>query len=922
MTKVDTTVERVGGYRVVRRLATGGTSDVLLAKAEGPHGFERTVVLKLLLSQFRNDEDFARMFAREASAYARLSHPAIVQLFDFFSVPGPDPSVSEPEGRRGLPEASRAGQLCMVLEHVDGPPLARLRTMLKGIGKELEDQAALYVAARIFDALAAAHSALDDAGLTAPVIHRDVNPSNVLVPWDGHAKLADFGVAKVTGLNHQSVAGMIKGTYGYMAPEQVTGESVTPRADVYAGAIILWELLTKRRAFQRGALPEIEALRAMAEPRLPPIESVRPDLDRTVRDALKRALEPRADRRTITAEEMVSILSAAVPFEEGRERLVQALSTVKNSSQAAMGASASGPPGASPSFAPAPRTTPGGLPAPPVTVQGLAPPAPATSGRGILPKPAAPPRPASVPRLPAAHGPPEPPKPPNRAPLPPTALYPKPLSPNPPKVGGRAAKTLQSPTASTPEPARSPSASARLAVVTEPSKGAAPSSSKGAAPSSSVSIFDSLVEPPEPVKQDAAEVKVIAPLEALSPGKGLSDAIDEILRGQPTVAPGASDPPVRASTSSSSPPEPGTAVMVDAIRAIGQIPAAPPPMTLTGSGPPPPTPGFGAAMRELVEKAEAPTVAPPADVAPPPPTPRMQPVASLTTTLAMGARVDAPGDRPTPYAPSPAASAPSGDRPTPYAPPPAASAPSAPEPTYTPAAAPAPRAAAPDDVGRSASLPSMSDVAGVAEPGAGTPKAPRRSRTGAIVAVVVVALLACVAGAAAFLRFPELRGGEGATRPAASGVGATTGATATTAPSAAPAVSVGGADAAPSESASATASALPSASAAASASASATASANAAASASASASASPSATASAAASATTPPEAIPEGMGVLSTSGTAPGRRIFVDERTLGQTPESVTVACGKHSVQLGSSGKPQTIEVPCGAEVTVSDKF
>ena len=120
-TKVDPASgegERIGAYRVVRRLATGGMSDVLLAKAEGPHGFERTVVLKVLLSHFGKDDEVSRMFAREASAYARLSHPAIVRLFDFFAVPAA-------EGKKG-------GQLVMVLEYVDGPPLARLKSMVKG----------------------------------------------------------------------------------------------------------------------------------------------------------------------------------------------------------------------------------------------------------------------------------------------------------------------------------------------------------------------------------------------------------------------------------------------------------------------------------------------------------------------------------------------------------------------------------------------------------------------------------------------------------------------------------------------------------------------------------------------------------------------------------------------------------------------
>ena len=284
---------RIGGYRVVRRLATGGTSDVLLARAEGPHGFERAVVLKLLLQQYRDDEQFERMFAREAAAYARLSHPAIVKLYDFFS---------------------DAGQLVMVLEYVEGLPLHKLRALLRK-PRFLDDQAAMFVGSRIFGALAAAHSARDpQTQELAPVIHRDVNPSNVLIPWDGHVKIADFGIAKITGVdNDKTQAGFIKGTYGYMAPEQVRGESVTVRSDVYVASLLLWELLVGRKAIVRGTGSDFDVLRAMAEPAFPTLAGLRPDLPPDVLMAVARGLvkdpEPGED---IDAEEIATALRGVV----------------------------------------------------------------------------------------------------------------------------------------------------------------------------------------------------------------------------------------------------------------------------------------------------------------------------------------------------------------------------------------------------------------------------------------------------------------------------------------------------------------------------------------------------------------------------------------------------------------------------------
>jgi serine/threonine protein kinase len=407
---------QIGGFRVLRRLASGGTADIFLARAGGPHGFERVVVLKVLLARFRNDPAFERMFAREASAYARLSHPAIVRLFDFFSTDG---------------------QLVMVLEHVDGLPLNKLRAMLSITGDKLDDRASLFVASRVFAALAAAHAAKDpETGEFAPVIHRDINPSNVLVPWDGHVKLADFGIAKVTGMQGDTKTGFIKGTYGYMAPEQVRGETVTGRADVYAATLLLWELLTRRKAIQRGALPEVEVLKAMAKPQFPSLDSLRPELDAAVRDAVRRGLEPNADRRSITAEDMATILRGSIQGgEEARSLLVDSLARVRPSPSGELDVTTSGPRAAGLTTAETVRPR-GSVPArPKVTVE-------------TPTRPKGPPGPfGDTPRSPGPQGHPVPPAPPSvRSVDPVSVTAPFPLErPNP-----RAAVVLAKPTETSP----------------------------------------------------------------------------------------------------------------------------------------------------------------------------------------------------------------------------------------------------------------------------------------------------------------------------------------------------------------------------------------------------------------------------------------------------------------------------------------
>jgi serine/threonine protein kinase len=302
---------RLGRYRIVKRLGGGETSEVLLAVSHGPHGFERIVVLKRLLPKYEWDASIGRMLATEAVAYARLTHPAIVRLYDFFD---------------------QDGHAILVLEYVDGRSLAELLAVLHTRNEALSDPAAFYIASRLFAGLAAAHAARDPrSGEFAPVVHRDVSPGSLLLPWDGFVKLGDFGFAKVKGLTGETSDtrhGVLKGTIGYMAPEQVLGERITPRTDVYAGCLLLRELLLSAPAFPRG-MPELDVLHRMAEARFTPIELLRRGISPALADAMRRGLARDPEARTLTAAEMGRILRRETDLVAAQEILVDLLANIR-----------------------------------------------------------------------------------------------------------------------------------------------------------------------------------------------------------------------------------------------------------------------------------------------------------------------------------------------------------------------------------------------------------------------------------------------------------------------------------------------------------------------------------------------------------------------------------------------------------------
>ncbi len=282
--------DKVGDYQIVAKLRSGGMATLFLGRREGVEGFSRHVAIKVVHEHLAEDEMFVRMFVDEALLSAKIQHPNVVHV----------EALGESGGRHFL-----------VMEYVHGCALSTLLTSLGKLGRTLTPQLATYIAVKVAEGLHAAHETKDGDGQLLGVVHRDVTPQNVLIAYRGHVKLIDFGVAKARGRAQQTTGGSLKGKIGYMSPEQAFGESVDRRTDVYALGVVLWEMLTGRRAFK--ASNELALLQMVRDPKLVPAStynaSVPPALDAVIAKATAREA---ADRFS-TAQEMRRALAKAMP---------------------------------------------------------------------------------------------------------------------------------------------------------------------------------------------------------------------------------------------------------------------------------------------------------------------------------------------------------------------------------------------------------------------------------------------------------------------------------------------------------------------------------------------------------------------------------------------------------------------------------
>jgi serine/threonine-protein kinase len=259
-------VEAVGRYRLRRKLANGNMGEVFLAEYDGEAGFRRRVVVKRLYQHLAHHAEAVRMFQDEAHVLSALNHPNIPQVYEL-----------------GYAD----GHWFLVIEHVPGCTLAELCAAGAREGIPMPFDAVVSTIEQLCDALHHAHERNDDEGKPLRIVHRDVTPHNLMITPDGFAKLLDFGVAHTARDNSQG--GAIKGTLAYMAPEQVRGQRIDKRSDVFAIGVMLYELTTGRRLFHGG---EVEVMTAIVERDVAPpshwVEGYPLELERIVLTALAR----------------------------------------------------------------------------------------------------------------------------------------------------------------------------------------------------------------------------------------------------------------------------------------------------------------------------------------------------------------------------------------------------------------------------------------------------------------------------------------------------------------------------------------------------------------------------------------------------------------------------------------------------------
>ncbi|MBL8609830.1 MAG: protein kinase [Myxococcales bacterium] len=305
---------RLGRYEVGATLAGGGMARVLVGRTWNDDGSERLVALKVIHDSLEDQEEFVHMFLDEGRLLSRIVHPNVVRTLEV----GVNGSVRY-----------------IAMELLQGRSLFDVWELGDRTGRRLPVELAAWVCAEVAAGLHAAHELTGDDGESLGLVHRDVNPSNIILTFEGEVKLIDFGLAKSRGQRTKSQAGIVKGKLPYLSPEQTHMEPIDRRVDVFSLGATLWELTTGKRLFKRES--DVDTLRAVRDGSVPEPKGIVADYPEALQAVVLKALARAPDDRFATAADFGAALAATVSEAPAalRARLVAFLAEAFPGEQAA-----------------------------------------------------------------------------------------------------------------------------------------------------------------------------------------------------------------------------------------------------------------------------------------------------------------------------------------------------------------------------------------------------------------------------------------------------------------------------------------------------------------------------------------------------------------------------------------------------------
>jgi serine/threonine protein kinase len=217
-----------GKYLLLDRINIGGMAEVWRGKMFGAGGFERLVAIKRILPNIAEDEEFITMFIDEAKITVQLTHANVAQVYELGQI---------------------ANNYFIAMEYIPGKDMRAIFDRCRKKGEPAPVPLVCFMVAKMCEGLDYAHRKKDGMGRDMNIVHRDISPQNVLISYEGEVKVIDFGIAKAAGKATKTQAGILKGKFAYMSPEQIRGLPLDRRSDVFAIGICLYEMLTGERLF-------------------------------------------------------------------------------------------------------------------------------------------------------------------------------------------------------------------------------------------------------------------------------------------------------------------------------------------------------------------------------------------------------------------------------------------------------------------------------------------------------------------------------------------------------------------------------------------------------------------------------------------------------------------------------------------------